>query len=225
MTSTGPMLAPLRPLRRSQPTESPAPTLLSTPVRLPKLQRVPPSFRRLLDFDLETVAAGFADPEWVPQTITAWAHTWDGNHVEVATLAVADFYNLNARRQFLAPLREAIRQADILTGHNITRFDLPVLNADLMRVGLDPLDPVLVQDTIRLPKSKGFKKGQDVLSDVLGVKARKQAMNWAEWAAGYASADHALIRDRVAGDVRQHVELRQRMLEAGWLQPPRMWKP
>ena len=132
MTSTGPMLAPLRPLRRSQPTESPAPTLLSTPVRLPKLQRVPTSFRRLLDFDLETVAAGFADPEWVPQTITAWAHTWDGNHVEVATLAVADFYNLDARRQFLAPLREAIRQADILTGHNITRFDLPVLNADLM---------------------------------------------------------------------------------------------
>src|SRR6187551_823836 len=33
---------------------------------------------RILDFDVETVAAGFADPNWVPQKITCVAWSWIG---------------------------------------------------------------------------------------------------------------------------------------------------
>jgi len=180
----------------------------------------------VLDFDIETVAAGFADPEWVPQTVTAWAWCWVGTtNINVDALAVADFYDLDARRRFLEPLVAAIRQADMVTGHNILRFDLPVLNADAMRVGLPPLDPVLAQDTIRLPKTKGFKKGQDVLSGLLGVEDEKLPLNWHQWACGYAEPSHASIRERVAGDVRQHMQMRERMKERGWLTAPRMWKP
>jgi DNA polymerase elongation subunit (family B) len=190
------------------------------------LTRLPATSRRVLDFDLETVAAGFADPDWVPQTITAWAYCWiGGNHVEVATLKVADREDIDARRQFLEPLLDVIRQADVVTGHNILRFDLPVLNADLMRVGLEPLNPVLAQDTMRLPKSKGFKKGQDVLSGLLGVQSEKLPLNWWEWQRAYADPDHALIRERVVGDVIQHMQLREAMRERGWLTAPRMWKP
>lgn len=250
-TSTGRRLAALRPIVPSPRTASPSPPKERSPVRPSRLQRLPTSSRRVLDFDLETVAAGFADPEWVPQTITAWAYAWvsereptqnpgllpdrsprveesvdsDNPRVEVGTLAVADFYNLEARRQFLEPLVSAIRQADVVTGHNILRFDLPVLNADVMRVGLPTLDPVLAQDTIRLPRTKGFKKGQDVLSGLLGVEAEKLPLNWWEWAQGYADDDHQAIRDRVAGDVIQHMQLRDRMREKGWLMSPRMWRP
>ena len=110
--------------------------------------------RRTLDFDLETVAAGFADPDWVPQTITCWAYCWVGdNNVQVDALPVADREDFDARRRFLLPLLAAIEQADVVTGHNIVRFDLPVLMADIMRVGLPALEPMLVQDTIRLPRS------------------------------------------------------------------------
>lgn len=222
---------------------------------------LPASSRRVLDFDLETVAAGFADPDWVPQTITAWAYCWIDNSrvveaseyhklqvahpsgdklgvsgqepgvsgreptVTVDTLAVADRENLDARRAFLEPLVEAVRQADVVTGHNILRFDLPVLNAECMRVGLPQLDPVLAQDTIRLPKSKGFKKGQDVLAGLLGVQAEKLPLNWWEWQQAYADPSHVSIRERVAGDVRQHMQLREAMRKRGWLMAPRLWRP
>jgi hypothetical protein len=35
-----------------------------------------PDARRILDFDIECVAAGYADPEWVPSHITAIAWSW-----------------------------------------------------------------------------------------------------------------------------------------------------
>lgn len=263
MTDPSPLsgrpLARLRPIAPSSTTAS-----ISRPERSPssptlsRLRPIPRSSRRVLDFDLETVAAGFADPDWVPQTITAYAFAWitPGNQskvgvyeheptnnlkvracagqetsritpagVTVDTLAVADRENLGARRRFLEPLVEAIRAADVVTGHNIIRFDLPVLNAECMRVGLPQLDPVLAQDTIRLPRSKGFKKGQDVLAGMLGVPAEKLTLNWWEWQQAYADPSHVSIRERVVGDVVQHMMLREAMRERGWLMAPKLWRP
>lgn len=194
-------------------------------VRLSPPAPIARTSRRTLDFDLETVAAGFADPDWVPQTVTAWAACWtDDDNVVVRALPPVDFYDLDARRRFLQPLAALIADAGVVTGHNIIRFDLPVLNADLMRVGLPPLEPVMVQDTIRLPKSKGFKKGQDVLSAVLGVEAEKLPLHWGAWAAAYADDSLATVKARVVGDVRQHMQLRERMREQGWLMTPKMWR-
>ena len=34
----------------------------------------------------------------------------------------------------------------------------------------------------------------------------------------------ALVKERCVGDVRQHIEMRQRLLELGYLGPPKMWK-
>ena len=52
----------------------------SVPVRVPQftaaISQVTP---RVLDFDVETVAAGFADPDWVPQKITCVAWSWVGS--------------------------------------------------------------------------------------------------------------------------------------------------
>lgn len=183
--------------------------------------------RRVLDFDVECVAAGFADPAWVPVRITAWAYSWIGEEggVEVEALSIPEFYDKQARREFLAPLLEEIRKADVLTGHNIVRADLRWLNAECMNLLLPTLPSVLVQDTIRLPRSSGFKKGQDNMSFTLGVKATKLPLSWAEWEAAYSEPGLVTVKDRVVGDVVQHMELRDRMRDAGWLQPPRMWKP
>lgn len=196
------------------------------PSRLSTLARLPSSKRRVLDFDLETVAAGFADPDWVPQTVTAWAACWtDESEVRVEALSPALFYDIPARRRFLEPLVALVREAGVVTGHNILRFDLPVLQADVMRVGLPSLPPVLAQDTIRLPRSKGFKKGQDVLASMLDVREEKLPLHWGAWAAAYAEDSLATVKDRVVGDVRQHMQLREAMRDRGWLTAPRVWKP
>ena len=194
------------------------------PSTLPPLVLVGESTRRTLDFDLETVAAGYADPEWVPNTVTAWAFSW-GDTVEVDALPVKYLYDRKARRRFLQPLLDAIDDADVLTGHNVIRFDLPVLQAEVMRLELPSLPRKLVQDTIRLPRSKGFKKGQDNLAVLMQVEAEKLPLNFEQWAAAYAEPGLETVKERVGGDVRQHMLIRDQMRARGWLAAPRMWGP
>lgn len=190
------------------------------------LSLLPSRPERTLDFDVETVAAGFGDPQWVPNTVTAWAYAWvDEGTVTVEALPVASFYDLDARREFIRPLVETIGQADIVTGHNLLRFDLPIVNAECLRLNLPPLGPTKVQDTMRLPKAKGFKKGQDNLGHALAVKAEKMPLSWAQWAAAYAEPDLATVKERCASDVLMHMEMRAEAIGRGWLKPPRMWRP
>src|SRR4051812_24277046 len=130
---------------------------------------------KILDWDLETLAAGFADPDWVPQKITVAAWSWIGSSkVESLMVGKEGFFSSEIRGQSLLPLLKAIEEADMLTGHNLLRFDLPVLNTECIRAGLPTLPRRRVQDTIRLPKSKGLKKGQDDLSVMLGGRLKKK---------------------------------------------------
>jgi len=174
---------------------------------------------RCLDFDIETVAAGFADPEWVPQKVTAIAWSWcDEEHVSYAT-------RLDGAEYMFQSFLEAYEAADIVTGHNIYRFDLPVLNADLLRNEFDPLEPKLVQDTIRIVKTKGFKKGQDNLATLLESPVQKMPLNWQEWQDAYEESDWRTVIDRVVSDVRGHKIIRAKMMERGWLKPAIRWAP
>lgn len=181
---------------------------------------------RVLDFDLETIAAGFADPEWVPQKITCAAWSWvDSDEVECLVATPAGIWKPDLRRKMLEPLCAAIRGADMLTGHNILRFDLKVLQTECMRLGLPNLPAVKVQDTIRLVKTKGFKKGQDNMAKLVGTDHQKKAMDWQDWEDAYEEAGWQGIKERAVNDVRQHKELRLRLLELGWLKPPVSWAP
>jgi DNA polymerase elongation subunit (family B) len=205
------------------PSQLGASAIPSPPSKLPLLASSP---LRTLDFDIETVAAGFADPQWVPNRVTCWAYAWtDDRDVRVDALPPASFYDHQARREFLSPLMAALDEADVVTGHNIVRFDLPILNTECLRLNLPTLRPKLVQDTIRLPKSKGFKKGQDNLGHTLDVAEEKLPLSWAEWEAAYGEPGMVTVKERCASDVRMHLEMREAMRARGWLSAPRMWRP
>lgn len=195
---------------------------------LSNLQAVPPErVERILDFDIETVAAGFADPEWVPQKITCVAWSWIGEEEIESRISTSEglFRRPERRRKMLVPLLEAIAEADMVTGHNILRFDLPLVNTECMRLGLPTLGAVRVQDTIRIIRSKGFKKGQDNLETLLKTQSRKLPLNWQEWQEGYEEKAWAAIVERCKTDVKGHKEMREAMLERGWLRPAIWWKP
>ena len=193
----------------------------------------------VLDFDLETIAAGFADPDWVPQKITCAAWSWVGSgKVESRICGPLGIYGKSElRREMLEPLLEEIAKADYVTGHNINRFDLPVLNAECMRLGLKPVQAVRTQDTIRLYRSKGFKKSQDNLGDLFGTADSKLHLNWQNWEDGYDEIGDNLkdlldpsgdglwstIRSRAEIDVMQHIQLREILLDRGIIMDPRMW--
>jgi DNA polymerase elongation subunit (family B) len=181
---------------------------------------------RILDFDIETVAAGFADPEWVPQKITCVAWSWlDSDEVESRICGPGGIFGYpNRRAKMLKPLLEAIGKADMVTGHNIIRFDLPVINAEAMRLGLPPIREKRVQDTIRFIRSKGFKKGQDVLGSLLRLNQEKLSLNWQDWQDAYDDYGWKTVRQRAESDVLMHKELRAELLNLDILKPPTLWR-
>jgi DNA polymerase elongation subunit (family B) len=182
---------------------------------------------KILDFDLETVAAGFADPDWVPQKITCAAWSWideDEVHCEVCS-PMGLFGKPELRVKMLEPLVEAINEADMLTGHNLLRFDLPVLQSELLRLKMNPLGHQLVQDTMRILKTKGFKKGQDNLGALLKSDEQKLSLSWQQWEDAYDEQGWQTIKDRAISDVKMHKQIRETMIKNKWISPPTAWKP
>ena len=196
------------------------------PVRLPAFApRITRMHDRILDFDLETIAAGFADPDWVPQKITCVAWSWIGSDEVESRVCGPEgiFGDPSARAKMLKPLLIEIAKADVLTGHNIGRFDLPIVNAECMRLNLEPIRRVRIQDTMRLVRSKGFKKGQDNIASLFRVPEQKLDLNWQEWQDAYDEDGWGMIRRRCESDVISHKQIREKLLEADLVKATRWW--
>jgi hypothetical protein len=85
----------------------------------------------------------------------------------------------------------------------------------------------LVQDTkTHLVRRKGISGSQESLAAMLLLEHDKVQMNQIKWRAANRLTPEglALTRERVVGDVRQHMELRRTLLELGYLAPPVMWR-
>lgn len=214
-----PLVAPLR--------REPAPSISvdsreRNPRRLSKVQPLAPKreAQRILDFDLETLAAGYADPAWVPDKITCISASWVGESRVYSWVCGQDgYWSREARAaRVLRPFFDLLRQADVVTGHNIARFDLRVFNAEAMRCGVEPIRSIRIEDTMRVLRAKGFKKGLDNIAVELGVKAKKKQMNWAEWDLAYEDPSWREVIERCESDVRLHKQVRAAMRKRGWLQ-------
>lgn len=217
----------------------------ATTIRLPTFNAVIRQKEpRVLDFDVETCAAGFADPQWVPQKITCVAWSWVGSEKTEHYICgpLGFFGRPHLRRDMLIPLLEAIEYADYVTGHNLERFDLGVINAECMRLDLPPIRKVVVQDTMRVMRAKGFKKGQDNLGRLFHTLEQKLSLDWQAWQDAYdevgpdsglgrrllrPNADPQVwptIRERAVSDVIMHKQLRTEVIERQIMKKPREWR-
>jgi len=128
------------------------------------------------------------------------------------------YWSRKARAEkVLRPFYELLSQADMVTGHNIRRFDLRVFNAEALRCGVEPIRSILAEDTMRVLNSKGFKKGLDNIAVELGVPGRKKAMSWSEWDLAYEDPTWSEVIERCESDVILHKQVREEMLARGWL--------
>lgn len=172
----------------------------------------------ILDFDIETRATGFGDPNWVPQEVTAIAWSWIGEDEVHCRL------RLRGVKKMLREFVGAYDVADVVTGHNIRKFDLPTLNGELLRLGMPSLAPKMTQDTLRdIVRTKGMKRDQDNLIKLLRLADEKKAMSWQDWQDAYAEKGWPMVQERVVSDVVGHKAMRVEMMERGWLRSPRMW--
>jgi hypothetical protein len=178
---------------------------------------------RILDFDCENAPLSYLGGDFTTPSITALAWHWVGRREVEVRLLPGD--SVDAIVEDFAVRYAA---ADIVTGHNIRKHDLPLINAMLLELGHTPLHPKLVCDTYADLKrrSPGF-ASQATLSAMLGVKSPKIGMSTVDWreANRFTPEGVEKTRRRVVGDVKQHVALRARLLELGWLRAPRLWTP
>ena len=155
--------------------------------------------------------------------VTAIAWSWNPDApVTVKLLGIDD------PRLMLEAFRRVYDEADIVTGHYIRKHDLPIINGAMTELGLPPLGPKLTCDTkLDLATLSGVSKSQESLAAMLGIEHPKVHMTQADWRAANRLTLEGLRKteERVAGDVRQHMALRNELVRLVLLKPPKIWRP
>lgn len=177
--------------------------------------------RRILDFDIENrpLSYWYGDATTGEITAIAWQFL---DEDEPSVVALGEL----SLPEILETFVEVYDQADIVTGHYIRMHDLPVLNAMLIEAGMAPLGNKMTHDTkLDLVRVRHLSASQEALAAMLGVEAPKVQMTQADWREANRLTERgiALTKERVTGDIRQHIQLRAKLLELGLLRPPRMW--
>ena len=188
----------------------------------PKLQaRIRPL--RVLDFDIENRPLTYLGSDFTTAEVTAIAWAWVDKPEDVTVYLLGETELSEILRRF----SDAYGQADLITGHYIKGHDLPMVNGALIELGMSPLPDKLVSDTkLDFLRTKGISLSQESLGAMLDLEQPKVQMNQAKWRAANRLTPEGLqaVRERVIGDVRQHIALRARLLERGLLAAPKMWK-
>jgi hypothetical protein len=128
----------------------------------------------------------------------------------------------------LKKMAARIASADVVSGHYIRGFDLPLLNGNLFLSDLPMLGPVLTQDTKgELPKMGGMSKSMENLGGTVHLEQPKVGMNTGRWwdANTLEIKGMEYARSRAEGDVLENIELRAELLRRGALGPPKLWHP
>jgi hypothetical protein len=179
---------------------------------------------RVLDFDLESRPLGWIGADYVHQEVTVAAFGWMGETPQARALSK----NERSRLPMLRAVRRAYDEADMVVGHYIRSFDLPLLNAMLVEAGEPPLAQKLTHDTKSdLVRMSGVSKSQVNLAAMFGLLEEKQYMTVSAWreanrltVAGVQGAVGRAVAD-VAQNMALYAVLKQRRL----LGPPKVWRP
>jgi hypothetical protein len=178
---------------------------------------------RILDFDCEARPLHWIGGDYVSKEITAIAWAWVGQPESAEAYLLGETDPIDMLRRFV----DAFDRSDIVTGHFIRGYDLPLVSGALVEHQMPPLGKKLSQDTkLDLLRFSGLSKSQENLGSTLGLIHPKVQMNQAKWRSANRLEPEGLaaVRERVIGDVVQHIEMRQRLLELGYLSNPKLWE-
>jgi DNA polymerase elongation subunit (family B) len=177
---------------------------------------------RILDVDIESRPLSFRGFRPTAEiTAMAWCFADDLSSMEVYLLG------RDNPEDMLWAFRSAYKEADILTGHNVKSFDLPNINGAMLEYDIPQLGSKLVQDTYTDLRKRGdIPASQEYLVDLFGIGA-KVHMSQHSWRDANRLTPRGLerTRERVTGDVYDHMRLRVEMIKRGLLRPPKIWKP
>lgn len=175
---------------------------------------------RVLDFDIENRPLSYRG-DWPTADVTAIAWSFVGEKkVHCCALGEIDYVGM------LSEFRAAYDEATMVSGHNIRKHDLAIVNGALIEFGLPVLDEKLTEDTLRdLVRTSGLPRDQESLCDMFGIRAPKFRMSQHKWRLANRLQDVELAKKRACGDVIQHKQLAALLKERGLLKPPKRWRP
>jgi hypothetical protein len=179
---------------------------------------------RIVTLDFECLPGHWIGSDYVSRIVTALAWSWSNNPDRIDVMTHYE----HSRREMGGVFAALLKTADIVTGHWITGFDLPVGNGARLRENMSPVDQVLASDTkTQLSKTSGRSLSQQNLAASLGVKSPKVNVTLREWEEFNLREPGAreVGVERVVSDVRQHMEMRKALIELGWLGAPQVWRP
>jgi len=183
---------------------------------------------KVLDFDIEVRPLGWYGGDFVHKEVTAIASAWvvDGEpfNLQVYLLQRHD----KSPKRILTLFRARYDAADMVTGHYVRGFDLPILNGAMYEYDLGALDPKLSHDTkLDEIKTQGLSHSQENKASMLEIVAPKVQMTMASWrmANRLLKDGLELVRERVAGDVIQNIYMREEQMRRGFLGKPSVWDP
>ena len=191
---------------------------------------------RILDFDCEARPLSWYGGEFVTKELTAIACAFtpvkatSAVRIECWLLGTpeqqAKYPDIVSGPEMLANFVERYNEADLVTGHYIRGYDLPVINGALLEFGLPLLGDKLAQDTkTDLVKRSGLSVSMENLGALLDLKHEKVQMDQAKWRSANRLEFAGIMqtKKRVIGDVREHIEMRAKLLELGALRAPSVW--
>jgi len=192
------------------------------PLEVSNIQvQVSPVEQKVLDFDIECRPLAWLGGDFVTKEITAIAAKFlDEDPIYCWLLGVDE------PERMLVEFVELYDRADVVTGHYIRGYDLPTINGALHEYGQPPLDTKLTHDTkLDLIKQQGISGSQENLAAMLGITAPKIQMNNVKWREANRLTEDGLrlTRERAVGDILQHIELRQALMDQGWIGLPKIW--
>ena len=175
---------------------------------------------RILDWDLENRPLSYRG-DWPTADVTAIAWSWVGSKkIDCCVLGEVGY------EEMLGRFRDAYARADQLSGHNLKKHDLPIVNGALIEFGLPILDAKITQDTLRdMVRTSGLPRDQESLCELFGINAPKYAMSQFKWRKANRLEAVDQTRRRVVADVTQHKLLAAEMERRGLLRPPKRWTP
>lgn len=139
--------------------------------------------------------------------ILTYAGKWVGEEDKVfdGLIEYQDYYKKHPEcdKQVLTSLRDLLDEADIVVAHNAVRFDIPKINARLIKHNIAPPSPYKVVDTLQVAKKK-FKftsNKLDYIAKYLGVGQKLAHQGMDMWL-GCMNGDLHCWRDMIKYNIQ-----------------------
>lgn len=177
---------------------------------------------KILDFDCEARPLSWIGQDYVTKEVTAIAWKFIGAKSKPKVVMIGETSSEDMLEQFLLVYNEA----DMVTGHYIRGFDLPLISGAMSDFNMPPLPKKLSSDTkLDMYKRHGMSNSQESIGAMLKIEHEKISMTQADWRSANRLTPEGLklTKKRVSGDVEQHIEMREELIKRGWLGSPRIW--